>query len=813
MPEEILDVPIEQEMQASYLDYAMSVIVSRALPDVRDGLKPVHRRILYAMRELGLLHNKPYKKSATVVGEVLGKYHPHGDMSVYDALVRMAQDFSMRYPLIDGQGNFGSIDGDAAAAYRYTEARLSRIAEEMLAEIEENTVDWVPNFDGRLKEPVVLPSRFPNLLANGCSGIAVGMATSVPPHNLSELVDGFIALIENPDITTRELMKYIKGPDFPTGGEVVGIKGLIEAYETGRGRITVRARYHIEERKGGREAIVITEIPYEIKKSSLIEEIAKLVRNRHIEDIADLRDESDRDGIRVVIELKRGADARIIINKLLKHTNMRTTYSIILLALVNGEPKTLSLKQMMELYLSHREEVVRRRTQFRLERAKRRAHIIEGLRIALEHIDEVVNIIKTSPETKIAKERLMKKFSLSEVQAQAILDMKLSQLTSLERDKLEREYVELIKEIEKLTSILASREAILEVIKEELLEIKKKYGDERRTRIIPQEEEELTVHDLIKEEDVVVTITHRGWVKRIPLSTYRRQGRGGVGVLGMAQGKDDFVDKVFIASTHDNLLIFTSKGKCYKLPVHELPEGSRVSKGRPVSNLLSMEKDEKIRGVIPIRDFGEGEAVLVTKRGTIKKVAIKDFKNAHRGGIIAQGIREGDELIDAEIILPHQEIMLITRKGQVIRFSTDEVRTMGRNAEGVRGVKLRGGDEVVSVVVVEEDGYLLFVTEKGYGKKVSLEEFRRTGRGGLGVIGIKVSEKTGDVAGAGEIKPGDGVMIITTGGQIIRLAGDSISVQHRASRGVRLITLKGDDRVSDVEVIRKREELQLSLFE
>ncbi len=807
MPEDrLINAPLEDEMRSSYLDYAMSVIVGRALPDIRDGLKPVHRRILYAMHQLGLTHTKPFKKSATVVGEVLGKYHPHGDMAVYNSLVRMAQDFSMRYPLIDGQGNFGSIDGDAAAAYRYTEARLSSIAEEMLADIEKDTVEMVPNFDEKLKEPIVLPTKIPNFLINGSSGIAVGMATNVPPHNLSEVIDALILMIDNPDVQDEDLLRVIRGPDFPTGAAIMGVKGIRDAYLTGRGKIVIKSRFHIEERKNGKEAIVVTEIPYMVNKSNLLRDIANYVRNKSIEGIADLRDESDRNGIRIVIELKRDAPRRVILNKLFKHTNMRSTFGIIFLGLVDGVPKTLTLRQTLQLYLQHREEVVKRRTQFELDKAEKRAHIIEGLKIALDNIDEVVEVIKKSKDTGIAKQNLMKRFGLTEIQSQAILDMKLSRLTGLEREKLEEEYLQLIKEIDRLKTILASRDALMQVIKEELKEIREKYGDERRTEIIPQEEEDIDIEDLIKEEDVVVTLTHKGWVKRIPLDTYRRQGRGGKGVIGMKQGAEDFVQSIFIASTHDYLLIFTSKGRCYRIKVHQIPEGSRVSQGRSIANLVEFQKDEKLKSVVNTKDIGEDKnLVLVTRLGTIKKIPLLAFRNVRKGGIIAQIINEGDELIDSKLISPGDDIMLITKNGSAVRFGENLLRPMGRSAAGVRGIRLRDNDYVIGIIVAKEDKKVLFISENGYGKRTPIREYRKTGRGGYGVIGMRLTEKTGKLLSAMVIENDDEVILITINGQIIRIPANGISEVHRATQGVKLINLSIGDKVADVARIQPNE--------
>ena len=807
MPESrIFSVPIEEEMQSSYLDYAMSVIVGRALPDVRDGLKPVHRRILYAMHEIGLHHNRPYKKSATVVGEVLGKYHPHGDAAVYDTLVRMAQDFSMRYPLIDGQGNFGSIDGDAAAAYRYTEARLSKIAEELLRDIDKDTVDFVPNFDEKLKEPVVLPAGFPNLLANGSSGIAVGMATNIPPHNLNELINALIYIIDNPDAELDDIMKFIKGPDFPTGAIIMGVENIRKAYETGNGSIIVESAYHIEEGKRGKNSIVITEIPYQVNKASLIMEIAALVKTGKVVGISDIRDESNRDGIRIVLELKQGAQIRVILNKLLLKTKLRTSYGINLLALVDGVPRRLSLLEMLKLYLEHRRVVVERRSRFLLEKAERRAHIIEGLRKALDHIDEIINIIRSSKDVPTAKSKLIKRFEFSEEQAQAILDMKLSRLTGLERKALEEEYAKLIQEIERLKSILGSKAILDTVVKEELERIKKEFGDPRRTRIMKSLPEKLEERDLIREEDVVVTVTHNGWIKRMPLSTYRAQGRGGRGVLGMDQGEDDFVQRVFVASTHDRMLIFTDRGICYGIDVFELPEGSRVSRGKPILQLINIPKGEQVRGVVCERDLKDIYIIMVTKNGTVKKLRGGDLRNAHRSGIRAMGVVEGDELIDVSVLRGGEDIMLVTGNGMVIRFPEAQVRPMGRSAKGVRGARLKKGDHIVSVIIPCGEPHILFVTENGYGKRTPVDEFRKIGRGGMGVIGIKLSEKTGGVVGAISSKDDDQLIIITIGGKILRMKVKETRIAHRSASGVKMINLLEGDRVADVAKIPAGEE-------
>lgn len=797
----ILSIPIEEEMKSSYLDYAMSVIVGRALPDVRDGLKPVHRRILYAMYEMSLLHNRPYKKSASVVGEVLGKYHPHGDMAVYDALVRMAQDFSMRYPLIDGQGNFGSIDGDVAAAYRYTEARLSKIAEELLKDIDKDTVDFGPNFDEKLKEPFVLPSGFPNLLVNGSSGIAVGMATNIPPHNLSEVIDGIVYLIDNPEATLEDIIKFIKGPDFPTGGLILGVDNIKTAYATGSGNIILEAKYIIEEGKRGKNNIIITEIPYQVNKSVLISDIAELVRDGKIEGISDIRDESNRDGIRIVLELKQGAQERIIINKLLKHTKLRTGFGIILLALVDGIPKKLSLIEILKLYIEHRRIIIERRSKFLLKKAQERAHIIEGLRKAIDNIDEIIKIIKASKDTNTAKKALMDRFKFSEIQAQAILDMRLAKLTNLERKELEDEYKELIKEIEKLKSILASKKLLDELLKEELLKIKEEFGDERLTKILKKGPEEFEEIDLIVEEDVVVITTHKGWIKRMPVSVYRAQRKGGKGITGIEQGEDDFVKKIFVASTHDRMLIFTNKGICYGLNVYDIPEGSRTSKGRSIINLVKIRPDEKINAIVCEKDISKTEIVLVTKMGIIKKVKGEAFKNAGRNGVIAINIKPNDELIDAEIIKEKEDILLATRKGMVVRFCEDKVREMGRQAAGVIGARMKKDDYIVSVMIARDEPNVLFITENGIGKKTPINEIRRISRGGKGVIGIKLNEKTGKLAGAITMGEKEEIIVITKFGIILRVKGEEIKLLHRSSSGIKIIKLSEDDSVADITKI------------
>jgi DNA gyrase subunit A len=806
LQEKIQPVEIEEEIKYSYLDYAMSVIVSRALPDVRDGLKPVQRRVLYTMYELGLLHNRPYKKCARIVGEALGKYHPHGDAAVYDTLVRLAQDFTMRYPLVDGQGNFGSIDGDSPAAMRYTEARLSEIAEEMLQDIEKNTVNFRPNFDETLKEPEVLPTVLPNLLVNGSSGIAVGMATNIPPHNLNEIVDGLIALLKDPNLPVEKLMKYVKGPDFPTGGVIVGFSGIKEAYTTGRGRIVVRAKASIENYKG-RSRIVITEIPYQVNKSSLIEKIAELVQNKKIEDISDIRDESDKDGMRIVIELRRDAQPEVVLNNLYKHTNLQSTFGVIMLALVNGVPKILNLKDMMMEFINFRLDVIVRRTKFELEDAERRAHILEGYKIALDNIDEIVELIKKSKDPDTAKVNLMKRFKLTEIQAKAILDMRLQRLTGLERSKVETEYKETIKLIERLKSILRSKELQKELIKEELLKLKEKYGDERRTQIV-EGEEDFNIEDLIAEEDVVITITHNGFIKRYPVSGYRRQNRGGRGITATATSEDDFVEHVFVSSTHHYIIFFTDKGRAYWLKVHEIPEGSRASRGRSISHLINKEPDEKITAFVTVKEFNENLFVtMVTKMGLVKKVALSEFSNPRKIGIIAINLNRGDRLVDARLTDGTQDLIIGTRKGMAIRFNEKDIRPMGRQATGVRGVKLEKGDEVIGMVTVKRPGTtILVVTEKGFGKRSDLNDYRVTHRGGKGIIAVKVNEKTGDMVAIKEVLDNDDIMVVTAKGYLIRYHVKDIRVMSRQAQGVKLIKLNHGDTIASVASVVSEED-------
>ena len=802
----VVPVLIETEMQNSYLDYSMSVIVSRALPDVRDGLKPVHRRVLYGMSELGLRPGSAYKKSARIVGEVLGKYHPHGDTAVYDSMVRMVQDFSLRYPLVDGQGNFGSVDGDSPAAMRYTEARMARIAQEVLRDLDKETVDFVPNFDETLKEPTVMPSVLPNLLVNGSSGIAVGMATNIPPHNLREVIDALVALIAKPDLPVESLMAHIKGPDFPTAGIIYGDVGIDEAYRTGRGRVVIRARANIEIAKNDRENIIVSELPYQVNKARLMEKIAELVRERKIEGISDIRDESDRDGMRMFIELKRDAPAEIILNQLFKHTQMQTTFGVNLLALVKGAPRVLNLKEMLVYFIEFRHEVVVRRTQFELKKAEKRAHILEGLKICLDNIDKIVELIKKSKNPEAAKEGLMKEFKLSEIQAQAILDMRLQRLTGLERKKIEDEYLEVIKIMEQLKSLLASKEKRMQLIEEELLEIKEKYGDDRRTEII-RVTEEFSIEDMIAEEDMVITISHAGFIKRIAVTTYRQQLRGGRGMTAASTREEDFVEHLFIASTHQYMLFFTTKGRCHWLKVHEIPQAGRATKGRAIVNLLQLSKEEGIAAFISIKEFDPGLfLVMATKYGIVKKTSLAAYSNPRKGGINAIGIREGDDLIDAMLSNGNHDILLGTRKGMSIRFHEKEVRDMGRTASGVRGIKIGKDDYVVGMVVIKREGTVLVVTEKGLGKRTDLKEYRVSHRGGKGVFTIKVTEKTGEMVTLKEVVDEDDIMIITDKGVVIRQSVSRLKTQGRNTQGFRLIKLDADAKVADVARVIKEEE-------
>lgn len=805
--EKIIPIFIEDEMRSSYLDYSMSVIVSRALPDVRDGLKPVHRRVLYGMHDLSLTHSKAYKKSARIVGEVLGKYHPHGDSAVYDSMVRMVQDFSLRYPLVDGQGNFGSVDGDSPAAMRYTEVRMQRIAEEMLTDIKKNTIDYVRNFDDSLDEPVVLPAALPNLLVNGASGIAVGMATNIPPHNITEIITAVKALIDNPEIEINDLMHFVSGPDFPTGGIIYGIEGIRLAYHTGRGRIIVRAKVDFEEKKNGRISIIVNEIPYQVNKLNLINKIVELIKDKRVEGIADMRDESDRDGMRIVIDVKKDFEPQVILNALYKHSQLQTTFSINMLALDDGRPRVLNLKQMMEKFVAHRNEVVIRRTQFDLNEAEKRAHILEGLRIAIDNIDEIIELIKKSPDPDTAKNRLMERFGLSEIQSKAILEMRLQRLTGLERDKIEKEYREVIATIEKLKSILGSKELQMQIIKEELDEILKRYGDERRTEIV-QTIEDITDEDLIPEEDMVIIITHKGSIKRLAVNEYRTQNRGGRGVTGAVAKDEDFIEHLFVANTHDYILFFTDRGRVHWLKVYSIPLGSRIAKGRPIINLIDIDPGEKIKTFLPIKEFTAHKSVVIgTKKGIVKKTNMMAFSRPRKGGIIAVGIRDDDELLQAQISDDDSNILFVTAEGKSIKFHSADIREMGRGASGVKGITLRGNDHAIAMLVAKDEDKLLTISEKGFGKRTNLADFRIQGRSGSGIIASKVTEKTGKLVSALELSEDEDIMIITAKGIIIRQNTSNISVIGRNTQGVKLIRLDKDDLVSDVaEVVISEEE-------
>jgi DNA gyrase subunit A len=805
--EKIQEINIGQEMRNSFLDYAMSVIVSRALPDVRDGLKPVHRRILYAMNELGMTPDKPHKKSARIVGDVIGKYHPHGDAAVYETMVRMAQDFSYRYPLIDGHGNFGSIDGDSAAAMRYTEARLAKIAQELLRDINKETIDYGLNYDESEKEPLVLPARFPHLLVNGASGIAVGMATNIPPHNLGEVIDGVIQMIDNPDVTSKELMRSIKGPDFPTAGLIMGRDGIRDAYETGRGSITLRAKCSIEEGSGGKSRIIVHEIPYQVNKAKLVEKIAELVRDKKVDGVTDLRDESDRSGLRVVIEVRRDANPNVLLNNLYKLTPLQTSFGIIMLALVDGEPRVLRLRDMIYYYLQHQREVIRRRTQFDLNKAEARAHILEGLKIALDNLDRVIQLIRASRTTEEAKNGLIEQFQLSEKQAQAILDMRLQRLTGLEREKIEEEYAELIKTIAELKAILADEQRILAIIREELLEIKEKYADHRLTEITT-DVNDIDVEDLIEEQDIVITLTHQGYIKRLPLSTYRSQKRGGRGVTGMGTKEDDFVEHMFITSSHNYLMFFTNKGKVYRLKGYEVPELGRQAKGTPIINLIQIDSGEFIQAVIPIREYMENYfLIFCTKHGIVKKTPMTEFENIRKGGLFAITLRDGDELIAVKMTDGHQEVMIGTQNGQSIRFVENDVRPMGRTASGVRGITLSRNDMVVGMDIVGVNAFVLIVTEKGYGKRTPIDEYRLQTRGGKGIKTLNVTDRNGPIVGLEMVSDRDDIMIITNSGVIIRTESSGISTMGRYTQGVKLITLHEDERVSTVAKVKVDKEL------
>ncbi|WP_200762522.1 DNA gyrase subunit A [Nitrosophilus alvini] len=809
--QDIQEVDIEDSLKTSYLDYSMSVIIGRALPDARDGLKPVHRRILYAMNELNLTSRAAYKKSARIVGDVIGKYHPHGDTAVYDALVRMAQPFSMRIPLVDGQGNFGSIDGDNPAAMRYTEARMTALAEELLRDIDKDTVDFVPNYDDTMQEPDVLPSRVPNLLLNGSNGIAVGMATNIPPHRLDELIDALLVLIDNPAAQVEELMEHIQGPDFPTGGIIFGKQGIVSAYKTGRGRIKVRAKTHIEKR-GNKEIIIIDELPYQVNKARLIEQIAQLVKDKQIEGISEIRDESDREGIRVVIELKKDVYSDIILNNLYKSTNMETTFGIILLAIENKEPKVFTLLELLQLFLKHRKTIIIRRTIFELEKAKARAHILEGLKIALDNIDEIVRLIKTSEDAKSAKAGLIERFSLSEIQAQAILDMRLQRLTGLERDKIENEYQGLLKEIERLSAILKSEEKLSEIIKEELIEIKEKFSTPRLTEIV-ESYEDIDIEDLIPNEPMVVTITHRGYIKRVPLKSYEKQKRGGKGKTAVTTYEDDFIEKFFISNTHDTLMFITDRGQLYWLKVYKIPEASRTAKGKAVVNLINLEPGEKIKAIIPTTDFQKDKSLaFFTKNGIVKRTNLSEFSNIRSRGVRAITLDENDELVSANIVNPDTKwLFIITRKGMCIRFKVQDVREMGRTARGVTGIRFKyPDDEVVgAAIIANENEELLTVSEKGIGKRTEASEYREQSRGGKGVIAMKLTPKTGNVVGVVIVDENKDLMVLTSTGKMIRVDMQSIRKAGRNTSGVMIVRVEKGDKVVSIARCPKEEKEEI----
>ncbi|HJR17908.1 MAG TPA: DNA gyrase subunit A [Gemmatimonadales bacterium] len=805
--ERILPRLIEEEMQQSFINYSMSVIVSRALPDVRDGLKPVHRRILYAMNELGLVPGRAYKKSATVVGDVLGKYHPHGDGSVYDALVRMVQQFSLRYPLVDGQGNFGSVDGDPAAAYRYTEARLTRVAMTMLEDIDRNTVDFQSNFDDRLQEPTVLPAKIPNLLVNGSSGIAVGMATNIPPHNLREVVKAVQLLVDNPEATIGELRKAIKGPDFPTGAYIYGREGIKEAYETGRGRVVMRARAQIEEKESSnRSQIVITEIPYQVNKENLVKAIAELASEKKIEGIVNVNDESDKEGMRIVVELKRDIIPNVVLNQLYKHTQMQTTFGVIMLALTNGAPKVMNLKELLQHFIDHRHQVIIRRTQFDLDAAQAREHILDGLKIAVDNIDEVIKIIRKSEDTPDADARLRKRFGFSEKQSDAILNMRLAKLTGLEIEKLDAELKEVRATIKELKSILASRPKRMAILKEEMEEVGETFGDNRRTEIVA-DQGEFTVEDLIAEEDMVITVSHSGYIKRIPITTYKRQRRGGRGLNGADLKADDWVEHLFIASTHDYLMFFSDRGQVYWLKVHEIPQAGRAARGKPVINCIAIRPEEKIAALVPVREFTDDQSLIfATRQGTVKKTVLSAYGNVRANGICGINVEKDDELIDVQVCGQNSDIILATKDGMSIRFHHGDVRDMGRATTGVKGIELQKGDEVIGMVVVRRDASLLVVSEKGYGKRSELSDYRVQKRGGKGIITLKKTEKTGSIVALKEVIPDDELMMITRHGVIIRLPVDGIRVIGRNTQGVKVMNLDSGDAVVDVARVVKEDE-------
>ncbi|MBP2078586.1 DNA gyrase subunit A [Oceanobacillus polygoni] len=804
----VQEINISKEMRTSFLDYAMSVIVSRALPDVRDGMKPVHRRILYAMNDLGMHSDKAHKKSARIVGEVIGKYHPHGDSAVYETMVRMAQDFSYRYMLVDGHGNFGSVDGDSAAAMRYTEARMSKISMELLRDINKDTIDYQDNYDGSEREPVVFPARFPSLIVNGTSGIAVGMATNIPPHNLGETIDAVLAVSKNPEITVDELMEdYIHGPDFPTAGLILGRSGIRRAYETGKGSVTIRAKVNIEEKSNGKETIIVTELPYQVNKARLIEKIAELVRDKRVEGITDLRDESDRNGMRVVMELRRDANANVVLNNLYKHTSLQTTFGINMLALVDGQPKVLTIKQCLEHYLEHQKVIIKRRTAFELRKAEARAHILEGLRIALDHLDEVISLIRNSKTAEIARVGLMERFKLSEKQAQAILDMRLQRLTGLEREKIEEEYKELQKLIAELKAILADEERVLEIIREELTEIKERFNDDRRTEIVAGGAGFFEDEDLIPVENIVITLTHQGYIKRLPASTYRTQRRGGRGIQGMGTNEDDFVEHLVSTSTHDTVLFFTNKGKVYRAKGYEIPEFNRTAKGIPIINLLQVEKGEWVNAVISVSSYEEDAFLFfTTKYGIAKRTSLAKFANIRKGGLIAVGLREEDELISVRLTDGNKDMMIATKNGYLIRFEETQIREMGRTAAGVKGISLRGDDEVVSMEIIEPDSKILHVTSKGFGKQTPEAEYRQINRGGKGVFTCKLDEKTGHVVAVKDVTGEEDLMLITIAGVLIRIPVAEISTTGRSTKGVHLIRLQDGEEVATVAKVDQEEE-------
>jgi len=798
MPEEIQQKLIEQEMKESYIDYSMSVIISRALPDIRDGLKPVHRRILFGMYKTGMLYNKPYKKSARIVGTVLGRYHPHSDIAVYDALIRMAQDFSLRYTLIDGQGNMGSIDGDPPAAMRYTEVRLNKLAGEMLFDIEKDTVDFVANYDNTTKEPIVLPAKLPNLLINGSSGIAVGMATNIPPHNISEVIDATVKVIDNPNVEINELFSIIKGPDFPTGGIITGIKGIHDAYKTGRGKIIVKSKVNIEG-----NSLIVTEIPYMINKTTLIEEIVSLVKDKVVEDISDIRDESDRDGIRIVIELKKSANPNFVLNQLFAHSSLKTTFGVIMLGVINNQPVIMNLKDIINYYIQHRKNVVTKRTSYELRKSEERAHILQGLQVALDNIDPVIKLIKGSKEVEDARIELMKSFNLTDIQANAILDMKLQKLTSLETNKLKEEYSGLIKLIEELKGILGSEQKIFDIIKRELIELREQYGDKRRTEIVFDEEEGVEEEELIKEEDIVITLTHSGYIKQIPLTTYKKQKRGGIGVVGAEVKEEDVIKNIFVTSNKNYLLIFTNKGKVHWLKAHQIPEGSRYARGKSIVNLIKVDKDEKVNAILPVSKFDEQHYIItVTKNGLIKKTSLDEYSNPRSGGIIGINLKSNDEVVEVKLTDGNSMLMIASKNGMAVKFNEKDVRSMGRNAAGVRGIKLVN-DEVVGMESILPGTTIFTITEKGYGKRTKEDEYRLTRRGGKGVTNIKITEKNGKVIGIKAVNDNDDLICMTKNGIVTRISAKDVSVIGRNTQGVRIMKLKENDKVTSVAVVEK----------